>query len=322
MLTVEIDNKDGFLWELPISNVQYNTTRYGKPSSCVITMLQGGLYEAKEFKINNGDIVRVQLDGAPVFYGFIFSIDRGRSEDVKITAYDQMRYLMSNETYVFKNVTASEIIQTIAADFKLETGSIADSGYVIPSMVEDGAKLMDIVCKALDKTVIATKKIFVLYDDFGTLRLRDADDWHMDFILGDVSLVYDYELKRSIDSDTYNRIKFVRDNKETKMRDVYFLEDHNNIAKWGRLQHFQKVDEKMNPAQINELIELTMKAKNQETKTFSLQAIGDIRIRAGCRVFVYIQDEGINQYYQVEECSHNFDGSEHTMKLDLKVVDR
>ncbi|GGI44367.1 hypothetical protein GCM10008018_06750 [Paenibacillus marchantiophytorum] len=320
MLTVEIDNKDGNMWELPISAVQFSSTRYGKPSSCSITMLRGGWYEDNAFKYNNGDVVRVRLNGNPVFYGYIFSIESGRDEEVKLTAYDQLRYLMYNETYVFKDAKASEVIKQIAGDLKLQIGEIEDSGYVIPSIVEDGTKLMDIICKALDKTLISTKKIFVLYDDFGSLRLRDADKWVMDFALGDVSLVYDYSFNRSIDTDTYNRIKIVRDNKETNKREVYIDQDSNNIAKWGRLQQFRKVEDKMNEAQIMELLKLMLGAKNRETKTFSLNAIGDIRIRAGCRIFINIEEAGISQFFQVEDCTHNFEGSEHTMKLDLKVV--
>ncbi|WP_439099380.1 XkdQ/YqbQ family protein, partial [Brevibacillus laterosporus] len=57
-----------------------------------------------------------------------------------------------------------------------------------------------------------------------------------------------------------------------------------------------------------------------ETKRLSLNAIGDIRVRAGCFVPVSIQRLGINQPFLVDECTHKFDGTEHTMSVELKVI--
>jgi hypothetical protein len=319
MLEIVIDNRDGNVWELPGANVTYKTSRMGRASSVDITFLKGGWYESSEFKYNNGDVVRVQKDGIPVFYGYIFNIDDGRDEDVKITAYDQIRYLMANDTYVFKNASVAAVIQRIAHDFNLKVGTLADPGYKIPAMVEDGSKLLDIICKALDKTLIATGKNYVFYDDFGELALRDVTDWKLDLSLGDVSLAYDYKQKRSIDSDTYNRVKIVQDNKKTGHRDVYIAQDSSNISKWGRLQLYQKADEKMNAAQINESLNNLLALKNRETRTFSIEAIGDLRVRAGCSVSVNIEELGVNNHILVDDCSHKFDGDDHTMTLELKV---
>src|SRR5690606_40466373 len=96
----------------------------------------------------------------------------------------------------------------------------------------------DSICKALDLALIATGNIFVFYDSFGALTLTSAADMRVDVVLGDESLAYGVSYKRSIDDDTYNRIKLVQNNKETKRRDVYVAQDSANIAKWGRLQYF------------------------------------------------------------------------------------
>jgi hypothetical protein len=318
MLTVEIDNRDGYMWELPASDVTYKTSRVGKAASLEFTLIKGGFYEAKEFKYNPGDVVRVQLDGQPVFYGYIFNIEGGRDEAVKITSYDQFRYLMGKDTYVFKNVTVGDVIKKIAGDTGLKVGKLVDTTYKIPSMLEDGSGLLDIVVNALGYTLTGTGRIYVFYDDFGELTLRDIADWKLDLSLGDVSLAYDYKLKRSIDNDTYNRIKIVQDNKKTKHRDVYIAQDSSTIAKWGRLQLYEKVDEKMNAAQIKEILNNLITLKNRETRTFTIDAIGDIRVRAGCSVSVNIEEIGFETYYLVEECTHKFDGSDHTMSLELR----
>lgn len=322
MLEILLDNKNGNLWD--ISEIAYGlswkTSRIGSPGRLEFSLIKRGIYQDKGFKYNNGDIVRVIKDGFNVFYGYIFSVDEGRSEEVRILCYDQMRYLLCNATYVFKNTTAADMVIKIANDFKLKLGRIDDTGYKIPAMMEDNKKLLDIICKALDYTLINAGKNYFLFDDFGALSIRKSDDMLLDFIVGDGSLMYDYSSKRSIDDDTYNRIKLYKDNKETGRREVYQAQDSANMAKWGILQLYQSVDENMNSAQINQLLNTLIAVKNRESKSLRIEAIGDIRVRAGCYIHIIIEEYGINQPFIVNECTHKFEGADHTMSLELKVI--
>lgn len=322
MLEILLDNKNGNMWDISeiAYTISWKTSRIGSPGRLEFSFVKRGIYQDKGFKYNNGDIVRVTRDGANVFYGYIFSIDEGKNEEVKITCYDQIRYLLSNATYVFKNTTAADMVIKIANDFKLKLGRIDDTGYKIPSMIEDNKKLLDIICKALDYTLINAGKNYFLFDDFGVLSVRKSDDMLLDFIIGDGSLMYDYNSKRSIDDDTYNRIKLYKDNKETGKREVYQAQDSANMAKWGVLQLYQSVDENMNSAQINALLNTLIAIKNRETKSLKIDAIGNIRVRAGCYVPVIIEEYGINQPFIVNECTHKFEGADHTMSLELKVI--
>ena len=317
MLEVITDNKQGGVYNISelVTDATWKTSRIGKPSSFDMTILQDANYI-----LNNGDIIRVKYDDVPIFYGYVFSVGRQLEETLKVKAYDQMRYLTSNDTYVFANKTAAAIMKQIAADFGLKVGAVADTKYKIPSMVEDNQKLMDIICKALDYTVINTGVIYTMYDDFGNLIIKNSQDMKLDLVIGDNSLMTGFSFEKSIDSDTFNRIKLVRDNKDTKKRDVYIAQDSANIAKWGRLQYFQKVDENMNPAQIKQLLDNLVKAKNKETKTLKIDALGNPTVRAGCFVTVTIEELAINQFYLVDECSHKFSGDEYTLSLELKVI--
>ena len=64
----------------------------------------------------------------------------------------------------------------VGADFNLNLGSIADTGYKIPSRVEDNTSLFEMIENALDLTMQNTKQMFVLYDDFGKLTLKNLSD--------------------------------------------------------------------------------------------------------------------------------------------------
>nr|WP_240927570.1 hypothetical protein [Paenibacillus thiaminolyticus] len=128
--------------------------------------------------------------------------------------------MLASDTYKFTNTTASDVIKRIAGDFELKTGAIVDTGYKIPTMLEDAKKLLDIIYKALDLTIINSGSNYVFYDDFGSLVLKNVKDMLVDFHIGDGSLMYDYSLKTSIDTDTYNQIVLYKDNKDTKTRDL------------------------------------------------------------------------------------------------------
>ncbi|MFK4171055.1 hypothetical protein ACI2LM_32955 [Paenibacillus lautus] len=323
-LDVKILNRQGTGGEWDVSEIveglSWKTSRIGKAGSVSFKLVKGSPFESSDFTYNNGDIVRVRVDKTNVFHGYIFSIDEGRDEAVTITAYDQIRYLMNVDTYVFKGVTATEILQRIAKDFGLKLGTVADTGYKIPTMSEDSQKLLDIVTKGITLTFSNTGRDYCLYDDFGALCLRGINDVQLDLIVGDGSLMYDYEIKRSIDSDTYNQIKLYKDNKDTGNREIYLAKDSVNIKRWGLLQLYQGVDEDMNKAQINALLSKLAALKNRETKALKVNALGDIRVRAGMRVRIVISEYGVDQALLVDECSHDFDGAAHTMTLDLRVV--
>lgn len=318
-----LDNKNGNVFDISelISEVAWKTQRKGRASSLDIKML-----EDSQIAISNGDVISFKVDNNNVFFGYVFDNGGNKEPIIKMTAYDQLRYLLYNDTYVFKNKKASEITSQIGNDIGLRLGTIEDTGYFIPTLLEDDKKLLDIIYSALDKTLMSTGQTYVLYDDFGYLNLRNINNMKQPVGISDDNNLGDYDWKNSIDSDTYNRVKIVRDNKDTKGRDVYIAQDSNSISKWGRLQYFHKADEKMNKAQIEEMLNATLKIKNRETKTLKLKDVvstdiaADLKLRAGTGVYVDIKKKGINQFYLIEEATHKFEKGNLVMDFDLKVV--
>ena len=152
------------------AGAKWSTKRSGSPASLELTMI------ADDAVVwNHGGIVALKEGDTGIFYGYVVKIGQDETDQVTITAYDQTWYLKKNkETYVFAGKRADEILTQIAADFGLKCGALENTGYAIPSMIEDGQTLFDIVLKALDHTLINTGKMFVLWDDFGSLRITDV----------------------------------------------------------------------------------------------------------------------------------------------------
>ena len=110
-----------------------------------------------------GDAVRLKVNGQNVFYGFIFKKQRDKEQIISVTAYDQLRYLKNKDTIVYENKTAGELIQMIAKDYMMQTGTIEDTGFKIKSRVEENTSLFDMIQNALDMTLENQKYMYVMY---------------------------------------------------------------------------------------------------------------------------------------------------------------
>lgn len=260
-------------------------------------------------------------NGGDTFKGYIFSAERDRYGNVNYTAYDQLRYLKANASYSWANVTLEQIITDIASDFLLNIGDLAATGYIFPTLIKENETCLDIIFDALSQVIHNTGKIFLFYDDGGKLVLREARTLQTVGIIGDGSMMTDYTYKRDIDAETYNRIKLVKPNKESGRTDVYMYEDTDSIRKWGLLQYYDKVDDNLNSAQIEQNAQAYLKYYNRVTQSLSLEAMGVDGIRAGSIIPVLIRDIkdlSFNRVLLVEKASHRYEGTYHSMSLDVK----
>lgn len=316
-ITIQYQNNvtgDAFDVTTLVSGAKWSTKRSGSPASLELTTLVDDAV-----KWTHGGIVTLLSGVAGLFYGYVVKISQNDNGQVRITAYDQTWYLKKNkDTYVFTGKRADQVLRQIAEDFKLKTGELANTRYSIPSMIEDGQTLFDIILKAIDHTLINTGKMFVLWDDFGKLALTDVETAKLDLFVGDGSLATGFTYETDIDSETYNKIKLVKDNKTTGKRDVYIYQDSDNMALWGILQNYEKVDENMNEAQIKERGSLMLELYNRPKRSFSVEAIADLSVRAGRALYIGIGAVGAKSFFIVEEAAHDL--LKETMSLKLKVV--
>lgn len=92
--------KDGVTWE---------TERKGSPGILTFTVIKDNIISFQE-----GNLVTLEVDGENVFYGFVFKKTRDKNHNIKVTAYDQLRYLKNKDTMTYKALKASEVLEVIA----------------------------------------------------------------------------------------------------------------------------------------------------------------------------------------------------------------
>lgn len=293
--------------------ITWETQRAGAPGKLVFTCAPGGVQNFQE-----GDAVRMDVDGVSTFYGFVFKKKRNKANMITVTAYDQIRYLTKNkDSYVYSGKTATQLIQMIVDDFRLQGGGLVNTGYTLAPKATGEKTLLDIIQDALDETLMATGKLYVLYDDVGKLTLKDISGMKTDLAI-DAESGQDFDYESSIDGDTYNKIKLVYENEQTGKREVWISQHGANMNTWGTLQYYEKLN---NPtgakAKADKLLEL-YNAKTRRLKVTG--AFGDVKVRGGSSVPVKLDlgDIIVGNYMVVERVAHTFNLDEHTMDLTLR----
>lgn len=268
--------------------------------------------------IQNGSVVRFRFNDANIFYGYVFKHGQKNAKEITVTAYDQIRYCKAKDTIVVKNDTIDSLVRKMCNYFGLRTGSLASTGYRLPTSVQDDKTWLDIIYTAISDTLMNTGRWYCLRDEFGGVVVRDLRELQLDLVLGDESLAYGYEYEKSIDEDFYNQIKIVSDNEATGKRDVYIAKDSNSIAKYGLLQYFEVLDKNTNPSQTKAKADALLKLYNREVQTLELNCLGDVRVRAGSSFFGQIEDVKLNKRLIVKSVTHKFIPV-HTMSLEVML---
>lgn len=220
--------KDDITWE---------TNRKNTPGKLTFTVIQDQGIEFAE-----GSAVSLQVNGISLFYGFVFSRSRDKSHQIKVTCYDQIKYLIkNNDTYQYENKQVDDVVRMIAEDYRLNVGSLESGGYSM-TQYEEEETLYDIIQNAMDLTLMNTGTLFVLYDDFGKLTLKNIESMKTNILI-DEETGENYTYTSSIDELTYNQIRLYYDNEETGTREVYIAKDSENINRWGVLQYTEQLND-------------------------------------------------------------------------------
>ena len=315
MVNIRIINGDTVYEPVIVGEVKWFTERFGSPGKLTFEVVKD-----RNLNFHEGNGVEFRVDGADIFFGYVFEKKRCKGETISVTAYDQLRYLKNKDVKQFESKKASEIIKLIASNFSLDCGDITDTGWVIESLIEDDKTLFDTIEEALYQTLANTKAMYVLYDDFGKLTLKNVESMRLNILMTDET-AEDFQYITTIDRETYNQVKLVYENKKRGIREVYVAKDSGNIEKWGLLQCVEKADSEIGLAtKANVLLSLY----NKKTRKLSLKnAFGDAKVRAGCSINVSLGlgDIAVNQYFICEAVTHSFKADMHLMDLTLRGAD-
>lgn len=272
-----------------------------------------------DLNIQEGNPVRMRVDGADIFYGYIFEKKRQLGgSTITVTAKDQLRYLEFTSTFVYKDMTYTELLRSKAEELKLTVGDLEDTVYKIEKRIEEGS-VLDALYYAADITLLNNNNIYVLYDEFGKLRLSNISNMKTDVYI-DSSSISSAEYKSTIDKDVYNKIVLAYDNGDTGEREVYVTQSPETQELWGVLQYYENVPSGETSV-LSERGKVMLEHYNRKKRTLKLNGVfGSFKVRGGSSITLYLNvgDEVISNYMVVDKVVHRVKAGVHLM--DLTVV--
>ncbi len=300
------------LYEPPVEDgVQLELERSGTPGKLTFTVVN-----VSGLNFSEGDPVYFYYDNKKVFMGFVFKKTRDREQLIKVTCYDQIRYLKNKYTYVFEKKTATQIIKALCKDFNISTGTMDNTSYVIPAIAEENISALDIILDVLEETLLNTGNMYVLYDNFGKIQVRNVANMVSNTLIFEDS-AENFDYSSSIDDETYNSVVlyYKKDDEDVK---IYTASSSSNIKKWGLLRYFEEVD---TPTAAQNKANALLKLYNKKTRELKINgAFGDVSVRGGTLIPVKLNlgDTTVNNFMLVEKVTHNFEENHHTMDLTLE----
>ena len=266
---------------------------------------------------HEGAAILVKDHGKPIFKGYIFSHEKDESGIIKVVAYDQLRYFGYQDTYLYENQSAGDILNYWAKYFKLKTGVVETNSYRIITRDEWGKSITEMLKWAIEQTLRKTGQILVLYDDAGEINLRHASDLHFTDYHIKMQSTASFKITHSIDDDSYNHIKLLYKNEDTGKLETFQAIDANNVGKWGRLQYYEEVqDQKRAQAYAEQML----RSKNIIRNTFSIKEVPAVsagHLRAGMSVTVTALDGSIAAPLRVLAITHTWVKGRHLMDMNL-----
>ncbi|UDB47299.1 XkdQ/YqbQ family protein [Bacillus safensis] len=346
--------RSGTMYELVTESVTLRGQRYQAPRSIQATIVtkQGS---QKYYSIKEGDTVLFKWKGKELFRGTVFA-RTPKDEKLTFTAYDMLQYLVKNQdVYVFANKRADQIMKRLGQDFQIPMTSIANTGHVIKSLVfKNDTSLYDIILQALRETKKQTGRNYQIYSSKGKMGLRSWPDPSEVWVIESGVNLIDYQYSTSIE-ETATRVKMrathvekikvlkkekkkskptdkdkEKDKKTTKptkpktvtqKKEIEMLAVANDSAarsKYGILQHVERVSGEINQAQLQKRADVRLSQKKGVKKELkSIQALGIPGLQSGMPIRIIIPDIGIKKTYWIDQDSHEFKGTKHTMTIDV-----
>lgn len=311
LLTIQHGDK---VFSPPVEEgVKIEWERTGAPGKLTFTTIR---IKDEDMSFQEGDAVCFYYDNKPMFMGYVFTKKRDREHRIEVTCYDQIRYLKNKYSYVFENKTATQIVKALCADFNLHVGTMDNTAYVLPAIAEENKAALDIILTVLEETLVNTGNMFVLYDDFGKITVKNvANMVSSTLIYEDTAENFDYT--SSIDDETYNSIVLYYKDDSNKIQ-VFYASDKKNIEQWGTLRYFEEVK---NPTIGQNKANALLKLYNKKTRELKVSdAFGSTDVRAGTLIPIKLDlgDIKTSNFMLVEKVTHKFDKDHYTMDLTLE----
>jgi hypothetical protein len=270
--------------------------------------------------LEKGCELRALSGSVEVFRGVIFSDAMDATGRLTLTAYDYNIYLTKNtDTRKFEKVTASTIIKTLCGAFGIPTGTIEDTGYVIPKMIFENKTLWDMMVMALTYTKKQTGVQYFIYSDAGKLCVGRFTKPTSRVVFEPGVNMTGVSRSTSIEN-VATQLRLYGTGKGNKAINVT-VSDADLIKKYGIMQAFESPDETTTASAAAQKATALLNDMKTPSDDVKVECIDMDEVVAGSAIYLVAELVGATGGYYVAADSHTYDGDAHTMSLNLSKTD-
>lgn len=266
--------------------------------------------------VTRGDQLVFSFKGKELFRGIIMSQQQSDKLKMPVTAYDNGIYLANNkDTFMYENKTVHDIFIDICKRFGIKYSDVAETSYKIPELTKSKTTAWDAILDAVSQDFKATGTKYYVHSSKGVLSLVKRRENILQWVLETGGNIISYNYKKSIEN-IKTRLKILSD-EDT----VYAVKKNAELEKKiGIFQDIDKKDDDLSEAKLNQTIKETLKEISSPEISLTVEVPGIPDVISGVGVYVIIDELGIKRTFWVDEDSHTFKGSSHTMNLTLNSV--
>lgn len=251
-----------------------------------------------------------------IFQGQIITLSRNSISQYSVKCFDNAFYLNKNQTKIqFTNLSVKQAIQKLCGQEYIPCKVDCD----IPTKVTkiyNGETISNIIDDLLKQATNDTGLKYRREYNYGSLYVNAMNNLKM--IWKSKPLVSDFSYDESIDN-LANRVVVISSSEKNKT--VYAeAKNEQSIKMYGRYTHYEKVDDKKK-AKAQKIADTKLKELSKTFEKATVTLLGDNYIRSG-RIIQFEQPEiGLYGQYLVNHCTHNYNGSLHTMECEITKED-
>ena len=262
--------------------------------------------------LRTGNTIILYEDSEQLFQGQIITLSRNSISQYSVKCFDNAFYLNKNQTKIqFTNLDVKACIEKLCKQEYIPCKVDCD----IPTKVTkiyNGETISNIIDDLLKQATNDTGLKYRREYNYGSLYVNAMNNLKM--IWKSKPLVSDFSYDESIDN-LANRVVVISSSE--KNTTVYAeAKNEQSIKMYGQYTHYEKVDDKKK-AKAQKIADTKLKELSKTFEKATVTLLGDNYIRSG-RIIQFEQPEiGLYGQYLVNHCTHNYNGSLHTMECEI-----
>lgn len=218
-----------------------------------------------------GDRIYLDVDGVPVFRGYLFEKTETKTNLIKAKAYDCMRYMLNKDSYARSSETYLNYVRWVASQFGFGLTVHNDQWDAVGPVIADNDSYLDVMMKYRREVVLKTGNFYEVCASrrkHGELLFRSMAQFPWTTVLSN-NMVEDYEYKESIDSDDVANIVDVQYKTGTGSPVQTVTRKRDDLIKlWGPLWKIETAD--MTPSDAAVYAQTLLKLMGEPQRKFKL----------------------------------------------------